>query len=437
MIKLNSAIDFSKFIINIYDNRNTFYNPILDKIKLNEVNSDSWFKLNFSEIKKEDKFDFNKIQKINFDKLDKIQHKSNKFQILPNPKQKRILLNWIKCYTKMYNQTIKFFKERRHNKLPLIINFRKIRDDYLRNIKNNIYIKSHINKHILDYAIKDACEMYKSAISNLKRGNIKHFRLRYIKHNKKIKYMKIEKNIFSKNGNGFCVSILGFMKTLSGKLINVNSDCILQYRENNKKFYLIEANPTIKENKYNREIIALDPGIKIFLAGYSSKGIYEYGNNLQNTIKKRLKKINKIESEIKNKNIKEKALNKRYYKIKNILNDMHWKTINHLTNNFGNIIIGNLSTKDISENKNTDKMTKRIGSIMKLYEFKQKLKYKCFLKNIKYKETNESYTTKVCSNCGHYNKDINRNRIFDCISCKNKIGRDINSAKNILLKSLN
>ncbi len=32
-----------------------------------------------------------------------------------------------------------------------------------------------------------------------------------------------------------------------------------------------------------------------------------------------------------------------------MINDMHWKTINYLTDNYKTILIGNLSTKNIVE----------------------------------------------------------------------------------------
>lgn len=34
-------------------------------------------------------------------------------------------------------------------------------------------------------------------------------------------------------------------------------------------------------------------------------------------------------------------------KIEHMINDLHWKTIKHLTNNYSNILLGNMSAKSI------------------------------------------------------------------------------------------
>lgn len=56
--------------------------------------------------------------------------------------------------------------------------------------------KINIKVHDIDYAIKLACSNWKSALTNLKLGNIKYFRVRYWKKQKPIKIMDLEKNDF-------------------------------------------------------------------------------------------------------------------------------------------------------------------------------------------------------------------------------------------------
>lgn len=50
---------------------------------------------------------------------------------------------------------------------------------------------------------------------------------------------------------------------------------------------------------------------------------------------------------------------------------------------------------------------------MILYIFKQRLIYKCTQYKIGYKEVNEAYTSKFCSNCANYNKYLGSNKIYD------------------------
>jgi len=116
---------------------------------------------------------------------------------------------------------------------------------------------------------------------------------------------------------------------------------------------------------------------------------------------------------------------------------MHWKTINYLTDNYSNIVIGNMSTKGIVSSNKLNKNIKRIAMHMRLFVFKQRLQYKCKLKNIGYKEIDEAYTSKTCTNCGYKNDNIGGKEIFTCGLCKYSIDRDVNGARNIMLKQIN
>ena len=96
-----------------------------------------------------------------------------------------------------------------------------------------------------------------------------------------------------------------------------------------------------------------------------------------------------------------------------------------------------MSTKSIvNNNKNLTKRTKEIAMLMRLYVFKQRLQYKCKLKNIGYKEVDEAYTSKTCTNCGYKNDNLGSAEIFKCSKCKYKVDRDINGARNILLRNI-
>ena len=125
-------------------------------------------------------------------------------------------------------------------------------------------------------------------------------------------------------------------------------------------------------------------------------------------------------------------------RINNKVDDMHWKVIKYLINNNDRILIGNLSTKGIVNNKtgNLNSNTKRIGLLMSLYKFKERLKYKCSINNTSYMEIDESYTSKTCSKCGYYKKDLGGSKIYKCNKCTLNINRDINGSRNILLNHL-
>ncbi|MDH6100459.1 zinc ribbon domain-containing protein [Anabaenopsis sp. FSS-46] len=49
---------------------------------------------------------------------------------------------------------------------------------------------------------------------------------------------------------------------------------------------------------------------------------------------------------------------------------------------------------------------------------------------------NESYTSKTCGNCGHVHYKLGGNKVFKCPHCGIQICRDVNGARNILLRAL-
>jgi putative transposase len=56
---------------------------------------------------------------------------------------------------------------------------------------------------------------------------------------------------------------------------------------------------------------------------------------------------------------------------------------------------------------------------------------------IKYQEVDEAYTTKICSNCGQQNF-VGVSKIYRCSNsdCSYTADRDMNAAKNIMLRGL-
>ena len=182
-------------------------------------------------------------------------------------------------------------------------------------------------------------------------------------------------------------------------------------------------NNNINNNNDMSKIISLDPGLRTFMTGLSDNKVIKIGDNSMAKLRNIFKKIDKIKYSdtisLTNKKKHEKKYNK---KLKNAIDELHWKTINYLTNNYERILIGNMSSKQIVKNNksNLSKMMKRIALKYKFYEFRTRLHYKCNSKNVKYKCVNESYTSKVCSNCGYFDSDLGGKKIYNCEKCEKK-----------------
>jgi IS605 OrfB family transposase len=366
--------------------------------------------------------------------------KATKITLKLSKKQRKIIDKWLYGYKEVYNCTLKYIKENQGKGFSY--NWMKIRA-HLKDVKNKIAKKYGIKVHDIDYAIKLACQNYKSALTNFRNGNIKTFRIRYWRNDKNIKIIDLEKNNFA--SGSIRKSILGQVKGYyNGKEYDyseITKDCKLQKNTAENK-YILYVPKDVKLKKYaeRQNLISIDPGIRTFMTGITEKKIVEIGKNINGKIKKY---INRKENANSNDNIDdkikmkiEKMCNK---KITNKVNELHWKTINYLTKNYNNIIIGDMSTKMICKNIKTnkiDKMTKKIANKMRWYVLHERLKYKCGQTNTKYKIVDECYTSKMCSICGNIKNDLGSSKIYKCVNCKTTIGRDINGCRGILIKSL-
>lgn len=69
------------------------------------------------------------------------------------------------------------------------------------------------------------------------------------------------------------------------------------------------------------------------------------------------------------------------------------------------------------------------------YKFKEMLRNKMKLRKGELIDCGEEYTSKTCGNCGRLNHKLGAKKVFECENCKIKIDRDINGARNILIKN--
>jgi putative transposase len=72
---------------------------------------------------------------------------------------------------------------------------------------------------------------------------------------------------------------------------------------------------------------------------------------------------------------------------------------------------------------------------LSFYLFKQRLQEKANFYRTKILIKSEAYTSKTCTNCGELNNSLGSKKIFECKKCNLVIDRDVNGARNILLKN--
>lgn len=205
------------------------------------------------------------------------------------------------------------------------------------------------------------------------------------------------------------------------------------------------------KKKLNGQIVALDPGIRSFQTTYDTTGTsYSFGESDILKIDSHSRIASRLRSGIKKNGKKEKSTKsmrrraqKIENKIKNHMNDMHRKISRFLCEKYDTIILPKFSVREMAQrrdmfgnwkrkiNRDTTRRLYRWGH----FSFRSLLSSKGEQTGTKVVIATEEWTSKTCTNCLKINWKLGSNKVFRCSCCNLIIDRDINGARNILLKN--
>jgi len=212
-------------------------------------------------------------------------------------------------------------------------------------------------------------------------------------------------------------------RNLEGKIKTVT------IKRKNGRFYASFSCNEVPQNilPISDKEIGIDVGIKSF-AVMSNGQVIENPKYLKQS-EAELKEIQSQYSKKRSKNLKRK-LARLHEKVSNQRKDFQHKLSKEIVDNFGYIFVEKLQPKQMVEN-NYRIMSKYINDTA-WAQFFNFLRYKAESAGRTMIEVNPKNTTQACSRCGKIvPKDLSV-RIHDCPYCNLKIGRDLNSAYNIL-----
>lgn len=337
----------------------------------------------------------------------------------------------------VYNKTLDAIKNEKHP-----VNFFSLRNKLVI-AKNNPNVKEwelETPKDIRAGAIRDLVKNYKTAFSCLKNKQIKGFKVGYASK-KDTPSIEIPKSsIKIKNGLFMYKTYIPNKIKLAPKQklnISIDYDCRLQIK-NNKWYLVVPMKVKAKTIEERKSFCSMDPGVKSFQTVYSEDIILKI-----KVRKVRLKKLqDKLDCfrSLRSKKIISNGRFKRrerhiYFKLNNLIDDLHHKTNSILTNTFEHIILPSFESQDMTK-KNKIKGVNRDLLQLKHFLFKQRLISKCKLNKCTIDICTEEYTSKTCGYCGTI-VDIKNKDVFSCLNCNLVIDRDVNGARNIAIKRLN
>lgn len=360
-------------------------------------------------------------------------------KIHPTTKQKKKLNKWINAYKFTYNKIVEKFAETKTFKKTQYA--KEILNKDSKTVKDNDWLKD--TPYDVKYeALRELKIIITENMKRVKQNKIKKFNLSFKTKRDRNSTITIQKKYYTtKRG------MYSFIKNIKGLEDYKNMEYAFKITRNNlNEYYITIPRKFVSHDiKKHKNIISLDPGIKTFLTGYDIKGnAIKLNTNENNGRLYKIKQyINKLNSDLskaskhKTKYNIRKMIKKLYKKIDNLRKDMHHKIAKFLCKRYKIIILPEFGTKQmISKEKRLSKQNKDKMVLNSHYTFRRRLMDKAKEYNTDVLITKEHYTSKTCSNCGSINYKFKIGDEYRCKKCKSIFDRDINAAKNILIKTL-
>ena len=196
---------------------------------------------------------------------------------------------------------------------------------------------------------------------------------------------------------------------------------------------------TVAERK--QPIVALDPGVRTFMTGYSPSGVaFKVGEDqirLMKRLHARIDHLRSVRTKVNKRRTRwrlKQRLETLERRLFGIVDDLHNQTTSALTRNFDTILLPTFGTSEMLRSECIASTTKRRMQGLAHYRFQQKMVHQCQKHGCTLYLVGEEYTTKCCGGCGRL-KEVKGDTIYDCPTCGYTMDRDVHGARNILIKT--
>lgn len=306
-------------------------------------------------------------------------------------------------------------------------------------------------------AIKDAISAYDSCVSNLKNGNIQHFKLKYMSRYKPTQIFWIDSDALKIRNSNLHLFVSRLEENSKLRVRIKSRDLIPEEITSDSKMlydrgaWYIVISVEDKTEKVNQPYtsISLDPGIRTFQTGYSPDGcLYKMGEEKSNLICSLYDRIDKLrsardttQSKRTKKNVK-RRLAKLEFKVRSLINDLHNQTGSMLSKTYKTILLPKFKTSEMLDSSNDkpgkfslSSANKRKMQGLSHFKFQQKLSHLSEKYGSRMILVSEAYTTKTCGFCGTIKENVGSAKIYKCDNCFYCVDRDFHGARNIWIRN--
>lgn len=302
-------------------------------------------------------------------------------------------------------------------------------------------------------AISDAITAFKGCLTKLKKGQITQFKVSYkSKKTQQSEAFRVNKKTLNPMSMSFFPE-----KLKKNKRFRIRKRDMTKFMEDGTtdgNFMILKTRPDkwyfcfprekeqpIFENPVYKSVF-LDPGVRTFQTFYSPDGIC--GKIGDSKFNEELKKIadhhDKLwsisdakETSLKTKKTLRRRCSILRNKLRNKVDDLHWRTCSFLCKTFQTIFIPSFKVSHMVQGSHLGAKITRKMLQLSHGKFHERLLYYGKTKNRDVYVVEEHFTTKTCGHCGNL-QEMGGKKVFECSFCNFTIDRDYNGARNICLK---
>ena len=366
-------------------------------------------------------------------------------RLRPTPAQRRLFKNWTGCARFVFNRTVEHLRQPGTK-----ANWLALKGQILAALPNWAVPTPY---QIKSLAVEDACKAVTAAKKKYREtGNISevHFKTkRDPRQSINIPGSAILPNgIYPKlSGHG-----LRYAEDLPSKRVGNESKngkpTMADGRlllENGRWYLCVPETVTVHPAENQGRIVAIDPGIRAFATFYSAdecgqiaSGDYGRLVRLAQHLDDLLSRLDKKRKEgrvtARRRQGMRKAANRMRAKFKALVDELHWKTIRFLMDNFDVILLPTFETSQMVQRGARKIRAKSVRSMLTFahYRFAQRLEWKAASLGKTVIRGSEAYTSKTVSWTGEIIQNLGGRKTIK--SGGVTVNRDINGARGIFLR---
>ena len=370
--------------------------------------------------------------------------KSRKIRLYPDAGQRAELRRWFGAARYAYNQTVEFLTG---EDAPKAVKTR-VRDFMLPTLP--AWHRS-APREVLVGAIFDACR----AVSAAKKRNAELARDKAKGHRQDDAFARVHfrsrknpRQTFTVQAN--CVSDAGIYRTKLGDMqmaeelpVPENRNiCRLTLRYGQYHLAVPYDEKLLPQRENQARVVALDPGVRSFLAWYCADSVGKIGAGAFFRIQRLCERLDELlsraqKSPARRRGNMRRAAGRMRLRVENLIQELHRQAARFLVDSFDVILLPTFETSEMVERGRRRIRSKTVRNLLSLahYRFGMFLRHKAAEFGVTVLSVNEAYTTKTISWTGELLENVGGASVVVGRDGE-RMDRDYNGARGIYLRAL-